>query len=69
MNQPIRMLRLPDVLQKTGLSRSQIYRLIALGSFPAQIQLSDRAAGWIEVEIDHWLQTKVDVSRGNRHRI
>ncbi|MBN8888465.1 MAG: AlpA family transcriptional regulator [Rudaea sp.] len=64
MNLPIRMLRLPDVLQKTGLSRSQIYRLIALGCFPTQVQLSDRAAGWVELEIDQWLQKKIDVSRG-----
>jgi prophage regulatory protein len=63
MNQPIRMLRLPDVMQKTGLSRSQIYRLIALGSFPTQIQLGDRSAGWIESEIDGWLGERIALSR------
>ncbi|MBS0251411.1 MAG: AlpA family transcriptional regulator [Proteobacteria bacterium] len=63
MSQPIRMLRLPQVLKKTGLSRSQIYRLIALGNFPTQIQLSERISGWIEIEIDQWLQERIELSR------
>lgn len=65
MNPPIRMLRLPDVVQKTGLSRSQIYRLVGLGSFPRQIQLGDRAAAWIEVEIERWLQERIDQTRAS----
>lgn len=63
MNQPIRILRLPDVLQRTGLSRSQIYRLVTLGSFPTQIQLGDRASGWIEAEVEKWLQDRIARSR------
>lgn len=63
MSQSIRMLRLPDVMQKTGLSRSQIYRLITLGSFPTQIQLGDRSSGWIESEIDGWLAERIALSR------
>ncbi|MBS0513892.1 MAG: AlpA family transcriptional regulator [Proteobacteria bacterium] len=57
------MLRLPDVLLKTGLSRSQIYRLITQGSFPTQIQLGSRASGWIESEIDGWLAGRIALSR------
>lgn len=64
MNPPIRMLRLRGVMEKTGLSRSQIYRLVGLGTFPKQIQLSDRAAAWIEVEVDRWLQKRIDQARG-----
>ena len=63
MNPPIRMLRLPDVIQKTGLSRSQIYRLVGTGTFPRQIQLGERVSAWIEVEIEQWLQERIDHSR------
>lgn len=63
MTHSIRMLRLPDVMLKTGLSRSQIYRLITLGSFPTQIQLGDRSSGWIESEIDRWLTDRIAMSR------
>lgn len=63
MNPRIRMLRLPDVIEKTALSRSQIYRLIALGSFPSQIQLGERASGWIEEEVDGWLLERIERSR------
>lgn len=59
----MRMLRLPDVIRKTALSRSQIYRLIGMGNFPKQVSLSERAAGWIEEEIDAWLNSRIEYSR------
>lgn len=66
-NPPMRMLRLRDVLRKTALSRSQIYRLIALREFPRQIPLGARAAGWIEQEIDQWLLDRINSARAS-HR-
>jgi prophage regulatory protein len=63
MNAKIRMLRLPDVIEKTALSRSQIYRLIALGTFPGQIQLGERASGWVEEEVERWLLKRIEQSR------
>ena len=63
MNQELRMLRLPEVLRKTALSRSQVYRLIGMHQFPQQIQLGERASGWIEEEIDDWLRARIERSR------
>ncbi|HEX7934831.1 MAG TPA: AlpA family transcriptional regulator [Paraburkholderia sp.] len=63
MNQPIRMLRLPAVIQKTGLSRSQIYRLVEMGSFPGQVHLGERTAAWIEAEIEQWLTERINRTR------
>ncbi|HMM57268.1 MAG TPA: AlpA family transcriptional regulator [Rudaea sp.] len=60
---PVRMLRLPEVIRKTALSRSQIYRLIDFGEFPKQVPLCERAVGWIEEEIDLWLQGRIEHSR------
>lgn len=63
MNNSVRMLRLPEVVNRTALSRSQIYRLIELGTFPRQVPLSERAAGWVEEEVDGWLRERIARSR------
>jgi prophage regulatory protein len=57
------MLRLPDGLKRTALSRSQIYRLIEQDDFPKQVRLGERAAGWVEEEIDCWLRERIQRSR------
>lgn len=51
-----RMLRIREVCQRTGLSRSQIYRLIDQSNFPAPIPLGPRSAAWVEIEVENWLQ-------------
>lgn len=57
------ILRLPAVMARTGLSRSTIYLRISDGRFPKSIQLSIRAVGWIEAEIDGWLDQQIESSR------
>jgi prophage regulatory protein len=63
VNSSVRMLRLPDVLKRTALSRSQIYRLIEQDDFPKQVRLGERAAGWVEEEVDGWLRERIERSR------
>jgi len=43
------------VLDRTGLSRSTIYRKIAEGTFPSQVKISIHGAGWHESAINHWI--------------
>ena len=50
-----RIVRLKTVLNRTGLSRSTIYRKIAKGTFPPQIRISVNGAGWRESDIDCWV--------------
>lgn len=57
------ILRRKQVEKRTGLSRSTIYARIAQGTFPRPIELGDRAVGWIETEINEWLQTCIESSR------
>ena len=54
-----RILRLPQVEEKSGLKRDSIYRLAKLGRFPAPIKLSARASGWIESEIEAYLDRRI----------
>ena len=58
-----RILRLPEVMARTGLSRSTIYLRISQGNFPKPVNLGARAVGWIEEEIQEWLQQQIEASR------
>lgn len=49
------LIRLPEVLRRTGLSRSTIYGWIEHGRFPRQVQLSARCVAWYESDIDAWI--------------
>lgn len=49
------ILRLPEVMRRTGLHRSTIYRKIISGTFPPQVQLSIRCIGWYESVITVWM--------------
>ncbi len=51
-----RILRLPTVILRVGLSRSTIYAWIAEGRFPRQVSLGTGSVGWREAEIDAWIE-------------
>lgn len=59
----VRFLRLPEVLARTGLSRSTIYVRLDQGRFPRPVSLGGRAVGWIESEVDEWIRERIDESR------
>ena len=52
-------LRLADVKQRTGLSRSTIYLNISKGIFPKNVNLGSRAVAWLESEIEAWMQSRI----------
>lgn len=51
-----RILRLPAVIDRTGLSRSTIYRKMDEGTFPRNIRIAGRCSGWREAAIDEWVR-------------
>lgn len=53
---PERILRINTVLDRTGLSRSTLYRKIQDGTFPKQVRIAARCAGWRESAINGWLR-------------
>lgn len=57
------ILRLPQVKQRIGISRSAIYDAIKNGSFPDSISLGARAVGWLESDIDSWLNSRIEASK------
>ena len=53
-----RMLRAPDVMAQTGLSRTTIWRRVRAGTFPAPIELGVNSVGWPASEIAAWLKAR-----------
>lgn len=58
-----KILRLPEVKARTGLSRSSIYAYIKQGKFPHHIALGERSVGWYESEVDAWVASRQRVNR------
>ena len=52
---PDRILRLKAVLDRTGLSRSTLYRKVEDGTFPGQVQIAARCVGWRESAVIEWI--------------
>jgi prophage regulatory protein len=57
------VLRLPSVVQQTGLSRSAIYQRIKDGNFPKSISLGSRAVGWLSSDIQAWIKSRLAATR------
>lgn len=56
----MRVMKLNEVINTTGLSRSSIYAYMSKGNFPKPIQLGPRAVAWVEGEVQGWLQDRLD---------
>ncbi|WP_084582975.1 helix-turn-helix transcriptional regulator [Sphingomonas azotifigens] len=57
--QPDRFLRLKEVLRRTSLSRATLYRKIQKGTFPKQVRIATRCAGWRESAINEWMHNPI----------
>lgn len=54
--------RLNGVKSMVGLSRSTIYALMAAGKFPKSISLGERSVGWLEADIQEWIDSRITAS-------
>lgn len=55
----MKIIRLSAVKEATGLGRSSIYKFMDEGTFPKSIQLTGKAVGWIDQEIEAWVQARI----------
>ena len=59
----MKLIRLPEALAKTGLSRTRCYLLIARNEFPQPVKLganaNARAIGFPEAEVDAWIAARM----------
>ncbi len=64
-NGPIRMLRLAQVLDATGLGKTKIYELQARGDFPMRVKITSHSVGWVEEEVQAWLARRIAISNSS----
>lgn len=62
---PDRILRLGAVLNRTGLTRSTLYRKIHTGTFPKQVRIATRCTGWRESAVSDWMRDPLCYSVDN----
>ncbi|MFI4957392.1 MAG: helix-turn-helix transcriptional regulator [Gammaproteobacteria bacterium] len=55
--------RMPSVLKKTTLSKSEIYKRINEGTFPLPVRLGPCSVAWVESEIEAWIIAQIAASR------
>ncbi|WP_027858407.1 AlpA family transcriptional regulator [Marinobacterium jannaschii] len=56
----MRLIKLNEVMNSTGLARSTIYKYISEGTFPKPVSLGERAVAWVESEISDWILDKIE---------
>jgi prophage regulatory protein len=54
-----RFLRLPEVCDRIGLSRSTVYRLINEGVFPDPVKVTARTSAWLESSVQRWMAERI----------
>lgn len=54
-----RLIRLPEVIDRTGLSRTSIYRAMNAGDFPRAVPLYRRGVAWDSGEVETWIESRL----------
>ena len=60
-----RLIRIKEVISKTGLTRSRIYQYIGEDKFPASVSLGGRSVAWVESEVDQWIENVISQRDSN----
>lgn len=61
--QPVTLLRVKRVMERTGIPFSSLYQLINAGKFPRPVQLSPNRVAWVESEVEAWIRQRIDASQ------
>ncbi|WP_431036931.1 helix-turn-helix transcriptional regulator [Pseudomonas yamanorum] len=56
----MRLIRLKEVIDSTGLARSTIYKFISEGVFPKPVSLGERCVAWVEGEVHVWILNRIE---------
>ena len=57
-----RLIRLAEVMERTGLKRNSIWRKVRAGSFPAPVKIAENAVAWHDAEITEWQESRPRVA-------
>ncbi len=57
----MKLIRTDEVVRRTGLSRTTIWRRERQGEFPARRRIGENSVGWLETEVDSWIESRPPV--------
>jgi prophage regulatory protein len=57
---PVRLIRLPEVVDRTGQSAAKVYDAMADGKFPKSVATGPNSRAWVEHEVDEWIRARID---------
>ncbi|WP_234701714.1 helix-turn-helix transcriptional regulator [Glaesserella parasuis] len=60
MERAERFLKIDDVVARSGLAKTSIYRRIRSGQFPKSINLGGRRVVWLESELNEWMNAQIE---------
>ena len=66
-----KIIRMPEVREMTGLSKSGIYKLLRAGppnTFPRPVKLGQRAVGWRKSDLEAWLASRPDAGLEDKNQ-
>ena len=63
------LVRLPEVMRRTGLLRAMVYKLIANRKSPAQVKLGIGVSAWVEEEIENWIAARIAQHRAGKEAL
>ena len=66
ISRPMKLLPLPAVKERTGLSRSTLYEMMKAGTFPKPVKINVRKNGWIEHEVETVMQSWIQSRNGRK---
>ena len=62
----MRLLRIDQVKEQTGLSKASIYKQIRLGNFPSGVKITSRSTAWPSDHIEDWINKQISKSKEKR---
>jgi prophage regulatory protein len=63
MSSSPRLLRLKQVMERTGLKKTKLYQMQSDGSFPMRTQITSGAVGWVEEDVQQWIARRIAASK------
>ena len=61
MSNADRMIKISEVMEKLGVSRAQVYKMIKTKGFPKPVSLGHASARWIESEVNAWINERKEL--------
>lgn len=59
----VKLIRIDQVKEITGLSRSTLYEMMNKGLFPQSISIGSRAIAWTDSSIQEWIESRINASK------